>query len=100
MDRRLESLPISELILHPLPFRLSLAAFVLGLCIPMVLRKKNAVEDFRKIIGNTNPEKAEKGTLRQLYGTTIRRNIVHGSDCEENALRELTFFFSFVGVIH
>ncbi len=71
-----------------------------GPCIPMVLKKKHAVEEFRKIIGNTDPEIAEDGTLRHLYGTTVRRNVVHGSDCESSALREITFFFSFVDVIH
>ncbi|MBN2279046.1 MAG: nucleoside-diphosphate kinase [Candidatus Marinimicrobia bacterium] len=71
-----------------------------GPCIPMVLRKENAIEDFRKIIGNTDPTQAEEGTLRQLYGTNVTYNIVHGSDCEESVLREMTFFFPFIEVIH
>ena len=71
-----------------------------GPCIPLVLRKENAIEDFRKIIGNTDPAKADKGTLRQLYGTNVTYNLVHGSDCEESVLREMTFFFPFIEVIH
>ena len=71
-----------------------------GPCIPLVLRKENAIKDFRKIIGNTDPAKAHKGTLRQLYGTNVTYNLVHGSDCEESVLREMTFFFPFIEVIH
>ena len=71
-----------------------------GPCIPLVLRKKNAIADFRKIIGNTDPANAEKGTLRQLYGTNVTYNLVHGSDSEESVLREMTFFFPFIEVIH
>lgn len=71
-----------------------------GPCIPLVLRKENAIEDFRRIIGNTDPSKAEEGTLRHLYGTNVTYNVVHGSDCEESFLREMTFFFPFIEVIH
>jgi nucleoside-diphosphate kinase len=71
-----------------------------GPCIPMVLRKENAIEDFRKVIGNTDPTKAEKGTLRHLYGTNVTYNTVHGSDSPESVLREMTFFFPFIEVIH
>ncbi|MFP4547909.1 MAG: nucleoside-diphosphate kinase [Fidelibacterota bacterium] len=70
-----------------------------GPCIPLVLRKENAIEDFRKIIGNTDPEKAAKGTLRQLYGTNVTYNIIHGSDSKESVQREITFFFPYIEVI-
>ncbi len=70
-----------------------------GPCIPLVLRKENAIEDFRKIIGNTDPEKADEGTLRQLYGTNVTYNIIHGSDSKESVQREMTFFFPYIEVI-
>ena len=63
-------------------------------CIPMVLEKDNAVEDFRKLIGATNPEQAEAGTIRKLYAESIQNNAVHGSDSDDNALREASYFFS------
>lgn len=64
-----------------------------GPVVVAVLEKKNAVEEYRKFIGKTNPAEAEKGTLRNLYGTDIQRNAVHGSDSNESALREIHFFF-------
>jgi nucleoside-diphosphate kinase len=65
-----------------------------GFCVPMVLEKENAVEDFRKLIGATDPAKAEEGTIRKLYATSIQENIVHGSDSPENAVKEINHFFS------
>jgi nucleoside-diphosphate kinase len=65
-----------------------------GPVIAIILYKDNAVEDFRKLIGATNPAEAEKGTVRQLYGESVERNAVHGSDSDENAIRESFFFFS------
>ena len=59
-----------------------------------ILEKENAVEDFRKLIGATNPADAEDGTIRKLYATSIGENAVHGSDSNENALIEGDFFFS------
>ena len=59
-----------------------------------ILEKENAVEDFRKLIGATNPADAEEGTIRKLYATSIGENAVHGSDSNENALIEGDFFFS------
>ena len=50
-----------------------------------VLKKKNAVEDFRKLIGSTNPDKAEKGTVRKLFATSMGENAIHGSDSADNA---------------
>ena len=59
-----------------------------------VLEKENAVADFREIIGATNPEDAEEGTVRKLYAKSIEANAVHGSDSDENAQIEGDFFFS------
>ena len=57
------------------------------------LEKENAVEDFRKLIGNTNPEKAEQGTIRKLYAKNMGENAIHASDSNENAEKEALFFF-------
>ncbi len=65
-----------------------------GPCVPIVLEKENAVEDFRKLIGATNPENAEEGTIRKLYAESIERNIIHGSDSDENAEKEIAHFFT------
>jgi nucleoside-diphosphate kinase len=65
-----------------------------GPVVVATLMKNNAVEDYRKIIGATNPEKADSGTIRKLYGIDMQRNAVHGSDSDENALIESHFFFS------
>ena len=59
-----------------------------------VLKKHNAVEDFRKLIGSTNPEDAEKGTVRDLFATSMGENAIHGSDSEDNAQIESSFFFT------
>lgn len=63
-------------------------------CIPIALEKENAVEDYRKLIGATDPAKAEEGTVRKLYARNIQFNAVHGSDSDENALKEIAHFFS------
>lgn len=65
-----------------------------GPVIAAVLEKDNAVEDFRKLIGATNPANAADGTIRKLYATDIERNAVHGSDSDENARIEASFHFS------
>ena len=65
-----------------------------GPIVAAVLEKSNAVDDFRKLIGATNPEEAEEGTIRALYATSIGENAVHGADSDENALREASFHFS------
>lgn len=62
--------------------------------IPIVLEKDNAVADFRKLIGATNPDEAEAGTIRKEFAESIQNNIVHGSDSVENAKSEIGFFFS------
>ena len=59
-----------------------------------VLEAEDAVLYYRKVMGNTDPEKAEEGTIRKLYGTNIQCNAVHGSDSIENANLETSFFFS------
>jgi nucleoside-diphosphate kinase len=59
-----------------------------------ILEKDNAVEDFRKLIGATNPANAEEGTIRKLYAASVGENAIHGSDSDENAAIEGNFFFS------
>lgn len=77
------------------PFFKDLVAFMTsGPCIPMVLENDDAVKEFRALIGATNPEQAEAGTIRKLYAESIERNAIHGSDSDENALREAHYFFS------
>ena len=65
-----------------------------GPIVAAVLEKENAVEDFRKLIGATDPQEAEKGTIRNLYAESISANAIHGSDSDENALIESTFHFN------
>lgn len=65
-----------------------------GPIVPIALEKENAVEDYRKLIGATDPSKADEGTVRKLYGASIEANAVHGSDSDENACIEIGFFFS------
>jgi nucleoside-diphosphate kinase len=65
-----------------------------GPCVPLALEKDNAVEDFRKLIGATNPAEAAEGTIRKMYAKDITENIVHGSDSDENAAIEISHFFS------
>ncbi len=76
------------------PFINDLVAFMTsGPVVPMALEKENAVEDFRTLIGATNPENAACGTIRWEIGRNIEKNSVHGSDSDENAAREIAFFF-------
>ena len=60
----------------------------------LALRKDNAVEEWRETIGATNPEEADEGTIRKDFATSLSENAVHGSDSDENALKEINFFFS------
>ncbi len=77
------------------PFYSSLCDYMSsGKIIAMVLKKDNAVEDFRKLIGATDPAKAEEGTIRKLFAKSLQSNAVHGSDSDENAKIEAGFFFS------
>ena len=65
-----------------------------GPVVVMVLKHDNAVEEFRKLIGATDPAKAEPGTIRKIFAVSVQMNAVHGSDSDENAAREASFFFS------
>ena len=65
-----------------------------GPIVPMILEKTNAVEDFRKLIGATDPKKAAPGTVRALFAKSIDANAIHGSDSDANAAIEGNFFFS------
>ncbi|MFY0599489.1 MAG: nucleoside-diphosphate kinase [Cyclobacteriaceae bacterium] len=65
-----------------------------GAIIAIALDKENAVLDFRTLIGATNPAEAAEGTIRKLFATSIEANAVHGSDSDENALIEASYFFS------
>lgn len=77
------------------PFYNDLRAYMSsGAIIPMILEKDNAVADFRKLIGATNPAQAEEGTIRKLYARSMEANAVHGSDSDENAEIESNFFFA------
>ena len=77
------------------PFFGQLVAFMTqGPIVAAVLEKDNAVADFRKLVGATNPANADPGTIRKLYATDIERNAVHGSDSDVNAQIEASFHFS------
>lgn len=65
-----------------------------GPCVPLTLEKENAVEDYRKLIGATDPAKADEGTIRKLFARSIQFNAVHGSDSDVNAEKEIVHFFS------
>ena len=65
-----------------------------GPCVPIALEKENAVEDYRKLIGATNPANAAEGTVRKLYAKSVQFNAVHGSDSDENAEIEGKFHFA------
>ena len=65
-----------------------------GPIVAIILEKDNAVEDFRTLIGATNPAEAAEGTIRKLFATSIEANAVHGSDSDDNAQLEGSFFFS------
>ncbi len=65
-----------------------------GRCMVLALEKENAVEYWREVIGSTNPSEAKDGTIRKLYANSLGENAVHGSDSNENAIKEISFFFS------
>ena len=64
-----------------------------GPCVPVVLEKENAIEDFRDLIGATDPDEAEDGTIRSDFADGIEQNIVHGSDSPANGKKEAAYFF-------
>ena len=77
------------------PFYESLVEFMTsGKVVVMMLKHTDAVEEFRKLIGSTDPVKAEPGTIRKIFAVSVQMNAVHGSDSVENAHRESGFFFS------
>lgn len=77
------------------PFYNDLVEFMTsGQVVVMILQSENAVEKFRKLIGNTDPAKAEEGTIRKQFATSLQANAVHGSDSPENAQIEASHFFS------
>ena len=77
------------------PFYDSLVAYMTsGPIIAVALTRENAVPHLRQVMGATDPANAEEGTIRALYGSSIERNAIHGSDSSENAQKELCFFFS------
>lgn len=77
------------------PFFRSLVGFMTeGPVVPVALERADAVAHLRRVMGATDVAKAEAGTIRKLYGTSIERNAIHGSDSPENARLELAFFFS------
>ena len=77
------------------PFYNELADFMSsGQSMVLALMKENAVEEWRKTIGATNPENAEEGSIRKDFATSLSENAVHGSDSNENAIKEINFFFS------
>ena len=65
-----------------------------GPIIAAILEKENAVNDFRELIGSTNPEEAKEGTIRNMFAKSISENAIHGSDSDENAKIECEFHFS------
>ena len=77
------------------PFYNDLVKFMIsGTIVPAILEKENAVDDFRKLIGATNPANAAEGTIRKLFAESVERNAIHGSDSDDNAVVEGNFFFS------
>lgn len=65
-----------------------------GAIVAAILEKDNAVEDFRTLIGSTNPDDAAEGTIRKLYAESMGKNAIHGSDSDENAINECNFHFA------
>jgi len=77
------------------PFYASLVEFMSsGACVPIALERENAIAEWRRVIGATDPAEAAEGTIRKLYATSKGENAVHGSDSIENGLREIAFFFT------
>lgn len=77
------------------PFYSDLVSFMTsGPCVVLTLQKEEAVETWRNSIGATDPSEASPGTIRNLYADNVQNNAVHGSDSDENAIKEIAFFFS------
>jgi nucleoside-diphosphate kinase len=76
------------------PFYPSLTTFMTsGPCMPLLLQRSDAVSELRRVIGATDPAEAAPGTVRKLFAESKERNAIHASDSDENALREVRFFF-------
>ena len=90
-----ESAKVFYLVHKDRPFYNDLVEYMTsGHCIPMALEKENAVAEYRKLIGATDPAQAEEGSVRKLYAKDKAENAVHGSDSDENAAIEIAHFFS------
>ena len=77
------------------PFFKDLVSYMTsGPIVAAILEKDNAVNDFRELIGSTNPEEAKEGTIRNMFAKSISENAIHGSDSDENAKIECEFHFS------
>ena len=77
------------------PFYEELCSFMSsGPIVAAILQKDNAVDAYRELIGATNPEKAQEGTIRKIFATSMQQNAVHGSDSDENVIIESDFFFA------
>jgi nucleoside-diphosphate kinase len=82
------------------PFFGSLVKFMTeGPIVAMVLESENAIEKLRKVMGATDPAKAENGTIRKQFGTNIERNAIHGSDGAETAAFEIAYFFNQLEIV-
>ncbi len=82
------------------PFYEDLCEFMSsGPCVPMILEKENAIEDFRTLIGATDPAEADEGTIRAEFADSVGENIVHGSDSVENGKKEAAYFFTEAEVV-
>lgn len=82
------------------PFYSELTEFMSsGKCVVMALQKEGAVNEWRKLIGATNPSEAEEGTIRKDFASSLGENAVHGADSDDNAAREIGFFFSVTEII-
>jgi nucleoside-diphosphate kinase len=83
------------------PFYNDLVDFMTsGPCMPMALEHEDAVNSFRELIGATNPAKATEGTIRKDFAENVQNNAVHGSDSDENAQKEIAFFYSTDQILH
>ena len=82
------------------PDTVSLVKFMTeGPAVLMVLEAENAIEKLRKVMGATDPAKAEEGTIRKRFGTNIERNAIHGSDGPDTAAFEISYFFSQLEIV-
>jgi nucleoside-diphosphate kinase len=83
------------------PFYNELVDYMIsGTIVAIALEKDNAIEDYRKLIGATDPNEAADGTIRKLYGESKSFNAVHGSDSAENGIKEIAFFFNECEIVH